>query len=136
MPKRRALPQVLAAQGFAPLVIPVSYNLDLDGTTTRDFPLTRMVFKGKLRAASWVQELDVDGDKTVKVRNLTDGVDLTANLDIDALAADAGADFVLATSGLVVPAGKLVGVVYTVTTAGTVAPGECGITLSWEWIDD
>jgi hypothetical protein len=111
-----------------------TFNLDIDGTATRDFPLFKAPAagpgsSGTLVRATYTQELDADGDKTIKIRNLTTSVDLTNTLDVDALGADAGADMVLASTNVAWKAGDLIGAVYTVTTAGSVAPGECTLTI-------
>lgn len=105
------------------------HNVDLDATATRDFPLFVAMQDGFLRAAFFSQELDTDGDKVIKIRNLTTSVDLTNNLDIDALAADASAAFVLATTNVPWKKGDVIGLVYTVATAGAVAPGEVAISM-------
>lgn len=105
-------------------------HLTITGTATRTVPLWRATRSGKLVRASYAQELDTDGDKTLTLRNATKAVNMSSALDIDALAvlghgeivvnADTSADF---------DVGDLIVAVYTVNTAGTVAPGEAAIAL-------
>jgi len=107
-----------------------NFNVDLDTTATRTVPLFRATKPGRLTKGSFSQELDTDGDKVLKIRNATRAVDMTANLDIDALAALAGAALVVNTDGSADFAeGDLIVAVYTVATAGSVAAGESGIEL-------
>jgi hypothetical protein len=108
-----------------------STNVDLDATATRTVPLFQVPARGErmtLEDANYTQELDADGTKTVKIRNRTKSRDLTAELDVDALAAQASGAFVL-TAGVNkdVDPGDQLELVYTVTVAGTVAPGETAI---------
>ena len=107
-----------------------NFNVDLDTTATRTVPLFRATKPGRLTKGSVAQELDSDGDKTIKIRNATRAVDMTANLDVDALAALAGAPLVVNVDGSADYAeGDLIVAVYTVNTAGSVAMGETGIEL-------
>lgn len=131
---KRDLNKVLVSAGAAvfPEVFVVSINIV--ATATDNFPLIRAPQKMKLISASLFVSTDADGDKTAKIRNLTRSVDLTANLDVDAIAADSGAAFVPVTvaGDLVANAGDLIALVYTVTTAGTVQPGISSITTKWQ----
>ena len=113
------------------MIVEKTCVVDLDGTVTRTVPLFRANRAGKLVAAGYQQELDADGTKDVKIRNATRALDLTAVLDIDALAALAGAAFVLSTTldNRRFNKGDLIQLVYTVTVAGVVAAGETSIDM-------
>lgn len=108
-------------------------QLNIPATATRTIPLFQVPLSGEkmtIEAATFVQELDSDGDKTAKIRNRTKARDLTANLDIDALAAQSAAPFVLGTGvNKDVNPGDQLELVYTVNTAGAVAPGDVGVYL-------
>lgn len=105
-----------------------SFGLDIAGTATRTVPLFRATRKGTLKAATWVQELDADGTKTVTIRNRTKALNMTSALDIAALPAQASAAFAL-TANTAIDAGDQIELVYTVTVAGVTAPGACGVTM-------
>lgn len=138
MAKKRALPQVLAAAGAAPMVVPVHVSLDVDTTASRTFPAFRASFKGKLRAASYMHEVDPIGTSIlVKVRNATKAVDMTADTNVTAVVALGGVDLALVSvqGDLVVNKNDLITVV-TTDTAITTAPAEVNIDLLFEWIKD
>jgi len=130
----RDIHKAIAGAGFAAFPVYVNKSWNQSGATTATIPVFRAPQKMRLLAGTFVQDNDTDGDKVIKVRNLTKTVDQTANLDVDALAADAGADFVLTTvaADLVVNKGDIIGVVYTVTTAGVVQPGEVNVVLKYQ----
>ena len=102
---------------------------DLDTTATRTVSGFRALYPCKLLAASWMQELAVDGAKTVKVRNETRALDITQALTINGLGALGGAALVVIGANADIRRGDIISIVYTVTTAGTVAPGEAAMTL-------
>ncbi len=137
MPRRpRDLSKVTVSPSLAAFPVFHEKGWLQSGTTTVTIPLFRLTNKERLLAATFVQDNDTDGDKVIKIRNLTRSVDLTANLDVDALAADSGADFVLVTveSDLIGNVGDIIGAVYTVTTAGTVQPGELNVLTKWNLV--
>jgi len=134
--KKRALPNVLTAFGFAPLVVPMNIAMDLDGTASRTVPAFKAPFKGRFRSASYMHEVDPVGTSLlVKLRNATKAVDLTADLNVTAIVANGGADFVNATGDLVVNKGDLVTVVST-ATAITTGASETSVVALFEWIKD
>lgn len=99
-------------------------SVDLPGTATRTVPAFRAIRPGRLIAASYAQELDADGTKNIKIRNATRAVDMTAALDVAALAALAGAAMVVNTDGSAdYTIGDLIVFVYTVTVAGASGAG-------------
>ncbi len=107
-------------------------TLNIPGTATRTIPLLKVPPVGfgekmTIEAATFVQELATDGAKLIKIRNRTKARDLTADLTINGLGAQAAASFVLSTTKLNrdVEPGDQLEAVYTVNTAGTVAPGDC-----------
>ena len=105
------------------------FPLAIPGTATLTIVLFRATRPGRLKAAAWVQTGAVDGTKTVKVQNLTLGIDLTAALAINGIAANGGADLVLANPYTGWRKGDVVALVYTVTVAGAVAPGQSTVEL-------
>jgi hypothetical protein len=108
-----------------------TFKADLDGSSTRTVPLLVAQTDLTLRAATFAQELDTDGDKTCHLRNVTQGLNLTDTLDVDALGALGQAAFanIVATP---IKKGDLLALVYTVTTAGTVHPGEVAISAVFD----
>lgn len=134
MATKRDLHKVLAGAGFAVFPALLSHSVNIVATATDNFPLFRAPQKMKLLSANLMVSTDADGDKTAKFRNLTRSVDLTSNLDVDAIAADSAANFVLVTvtGDLIANAGDLIAVVYTVTTAGSVQPGISSFTSKWQ----
>lgn len=106
-----------------------SVPLNVPGNATTTFPLFRATRPGKLKAASWTHSGAVDGTKTVKVRNLTTGVDLTAALEIDGIAALGSSELALAATNVAWSKGDVIGLVYTVAVAGAVAPGQSGLEI-------
>lgn len=109
-------------------------NLDIGGTATRTVPLFRATHRLRIMAAAWMHENAVDGTKTVTIRNLTKGQDLTGALTINGLGALGSAAFV--PNIRIIDAGDRIGLVYTVTVAGTVAPGACNVFLDVERLDE
>lgn len=107
-----------------------NFNLNIPATATRTVPLMRATKPGRLVKASFFQELDADGTKTVQVRNATRGVNMSAALDVAALAAQAGAAIVCNSDGSAdFNENDLLVLVYTVTVAGAVAPGDIAVEL-------
>lgn len=105
-------------------------GIDVPGTATRTVPLFRAVRPGRLVGATWHHELAADGTKTVKVRNSTRGVDMTAAATISGLGALGSVALVPNTDGSADYAvGDAIDLVYTVTVAGTVAAGAAGVQL-------
>lgn len=106
---------------------------NFETTTTADsFVVFYAPFDLKIRAASYSQEDDCAGTNvTGKLRNETTSTDLTATLDLDALGAMAGGNFVV--NDVLVNAGDVVSFV----TAGTIttAPGSVGLMLDIERLD-
>jgi len=84
---------------------------------------------GYLRAADWSCFGATDGVKTALIRNATQNIALSAALTINGLAALARTPFVLAVTNALIKKGDVITVTYTVSTAGTVAPGETSIGL-------
>ena len=91
-----------------------------------------------LKAASFAQELNADGDKTVQIHNATASKDLTTALDADALGALDSSAFTLTatTADLTIASGDFITLVYTVATAGSVACGESSVAMLWEPVED
>jgi hypothetical protein len=105
-------------------------GLDIAGTATRTVPLLRAIRPGRLVGASIRVETAPDGTKTVKIRNNTRGVDMTAALTVSGLAALAGAAFVVNTDGSAdYTIGDSIDLVYTVTVAGTVGLGCAAVAM-------
>lgn len=105
-------------------------GIAIAGTATRTIPLVRAQRGGRLVGATFCQEADTDGTKTAKIRNLTRAVDMTAALDIAALAALAAADFVVNQDGSAdFSKNDLLALVYTVTVAGAAGPTNAGVSL-------
>ena len=102
---------------------------DLDTTATRTVSAFRALYPCKLLAATWMQELAVDGAKTVKIRNETRTLDLTQQLTINGLGALGSAVFTVIPANADIRKGDVISIVYTVTTAGTVAPGESAVNM-------
>lgn len=101
----------------------------IPGTATRTVSGFRALYAGKLLAASWMQELAVDGAKTVAIRNETRALLMTAQLTINGLGALGGAAFVIVAANADFRKGDIISVVYTVNTAGTIGPGEASTTM-------
>lgn len=133
MPKRD-IHKVLAGAGFAVFPQTLVSDINIVATVTDNFPLVKAPAKMKLLSGSMMVSTDADGDKTAKIRNLTKAVDLTTNIDVDAIVADGAADFTLVTvpADIVANKGDLIALVYTVTTAGVVQPGISAITTRWQ----
>lgn len=99
MPKKpRRLGKVLAAAGFAADVDFLTFTFTNSTTADATFLLARMP-KCKVRSATYVQTADATAvtSYTATLVNATGPVNVTAALDIKAIAATAGADFVLST---------------------------------------
>lgn len=108
-------------------------TLSLTGTSTKTVPLWVAQRGGTLRSGDWAAEGATDGAKTVTIKNATQNVNLTAALTINGVAALARASFALASTNVAINPGDVIVAVYTVNTAGSVAPGESAVTLT---IDD
>lgn len=111
------------------MIFPIHGVFDLDGTADRTVVLFRAPFPGRLLAATWGQELAVDGAKVISLRNATRNVAMTAALTINGLGALGGAAFVLTATNRdrEFSKGDIITAFYDVTTAGTVAAGEAAI---------
>jgi len=109
--------------------------VDLDGSTTRTVAIFAAPFAGAICDAAYTQEKDADGDKTVKLRNLTKGVDITQELDVDALGANGSSTFTIIRAAAEFEELDVVGLVYTVNTAGTVNPEQISISMDLERLD-
>jgi len=106
-------------------------------TTTTTFPLLVCPFRLRVKAASYGQTADAAATAMdLKLRNETQSQDLTAALDIAALGALAGAQFVMDSTGedLICEAGDVINLVNTVDT-GTTAPGEVQVVMDIERLD-
>lgn len=130
----RRLGKVLAAAGFAADVTTVLHSENITGVGTTTYNVFTAPEKMRFRAASYLQAADTDGTKTLKLRNETKSVDLTADLDIDALGANAGAQFVPTTvnGDRYIAKGDRISMVFTETVAGTVDPGEVRVMIELE----
>lgn len=110
------------------------FKLNLAATTTRTVPLMRAPRAGRLVKATVIQELDADGDKVLSIRNATRNVAMTALADLDALAALGSVAMVPNTDGSADFAeGDNLTALYTVNTAGSVAPGETTVVLDVQY---
>lgn len=112
-----------------------SYSVAVTGTATRTIPLFRAVGPGQIcGVASVAQEAATDGTKTVKIRNVTRGVDMTADTAINGLGAGGSTLLALAAQGnRHWRAGDVIALVYTVTAAGAQAPTNLGVDLDLEY---
>jgi len=130
----RRLGKVLAAAGFAADVVTLLHSENITGVATTTFNILRATQKCRFRAASYLQANDTDGTKTIKLRNETKAVDLTAALDVAALGANAGAAFVRTTvlGDRIIAVGDRISLVFTETVAGTVDPGEVRVLIELE----
>lgn len=100
------------------------------GTATVTIPLFVARKAGKLEGADYCAQNATDGAKTVQLVNSTSGVNLTNALSVNGVSALTKAAFVLATTNTDMAVGDVISAVYTVTTAGTVQPGEIAIQAS------
>jgi len=104
-------------------------NLTITTTVTQTLPLLVAETDGDILSADWCPQNAVDGAKTVKIRNQTQGVDYTALLTINGLAALSRTPFVMVNHPALKKGDVLVAV-YTVNTAGSVAPGEASVSMT------
>ena len=135
MRKTRELWANMVNPQFGGPVFPVVVNVEVTGTATDTIPVFVATRDVALRRASIVQEVSPDGQKTLNLRNLTDSEDLATAVDSDALAANTGEAFVLASASDSVDEGDVIGLVYTVATAGTTAPGVVTVVLELELLE-
>lgn len=134
MPKRPIPQRITSPMISAPLVTKV-FGWNQTGTTTVTIPLFVAVRRLKWRSGKYAAQNATDGAKTLQIKNNTRTVFPTAALSVNGIAALAAADFVNSTtdSDLIINTGDVVVGVYTVTTAGTVQPGELRITAELQY---
>lgn len=113
-------------------LLPCNQSLATFATITK--PIMRVSRSGRLVAATYAQELNTAGaTATVKIRNLTRAVDMSAALDVNGKGALYGTDFVVNTDGSADCAkGDLLGVVFTFGT-GSAGPGEFTVLLDVQY---
>jgi N-acetylmuramic acid 6-phosphate (MurNAc-6-P) etherase len=104
-----------------------SYTWTEAGTATRTVPLYICEQDGYIQAADYAASGATDGTKTAQLRNQTQAFNITNALTISALAALARTPFVIATTNAPNKKGDVIVIIYTVTVAGTVSPGEVSI---------
>lgn len=111
------------------------YQLAIGLLVTRTITLFRAVNPGQLCGeATLAQETATDGTKSVKIRNLTRGVDMTEDKAISGLGAGGSTTLALGTVGnRQWRKGDVIAAVYTATVAGAVAPTNLSIDLDMEY---
>lgn len=109
----------------------ITQNLTITSTADATYPLMRALDDGVLNAATFAQQLDATAvtSLTATIRNTTQSKDMTAALDIKALAALGVATFTLTPANCRFKAGDLIVLVYDETGGTVTAPGECSIAL-------
>src|SRR5512142_1145784 len=134
MPKRPIPQRVTSPMISAPLLTKV-FGWNQTGTTTVTIPLFVALRRLKFRSLNYVAQNATDGTKTLQIKNNTRTVFPTAALTVSGIAALTAASFVNSTtdSDLIVNAGDVVVGVYTVTTAGTVQPGELRVSAELQY---
>lgn len=138
MPKNpRSIQKFLMANGFGSLTLEVVVCYNQSGTATVTLPLLVANSKMKIRRATWVAQNATDGTKTAQLKNNTKAGTpffTTPATTVSGLAALAAADLLVTTveSDKVINKSDVLVVVYTVSVAGAVQPGEVRVTLEFQ----
>lgn len=110
-------------------------NIEL-GTATDYYPLWRAPFKCRIAEATYGQLADADGTQYVYIYNATKTEQLTAQLDVDALGALEGDDFVISDPEHVIEEGDFLELYHNYGGGATTGPGYVGIAIDVERLDD
>jgi hypothetical protein len=86
--------------------------------------------------ATYVQLADADGFQYVYIRNKTKTEQLTANLDVDALGANDGGDFVVSDPEHVIDEGDYLELYHFYGGGATTGPSYVGVAIDVERLDD
>lgn len=134
MPNRKPV-QRLTSFAVSALLATKAFKWNQTGSTTATVPLFVAQRRMRIRSASWVAQNATDGAKTCQLKNNTKTVNPSAALTVNGVAALAAAPFVLSTteSDLILNTGDVLVAVYTVTTAGTVQPGEVSVSVEMQY---
>lgn len=116
-------------------VFPTSIVVEVTGTTTDVIPVFVATRNVAIRRASFAQEVSPDGTKTLQLVNLTDTQDLTEEASSDALAADTAFAWTMTSNADLLEEGDVIGLEYTVDTAGTTAPLNVVVVLELELLE-
>jgi hypothetical protein len=104
-------------------------------TSSQEFGVWVAPYKCRIRQAVFLPEVSGDDTQTVKLHNETDAADLSAALDIDALAAWAAAEIVLSDDETIIDQYDAVSLIHAAGSA-TTAAGNCVVALDIERLDD
>lgn len=133
-----SLPRTVVNWKIGPERDMLDWSVSLTGTSTLTVPVFLAPQRLHIRKLAYSASGATDGAKTIKIHNQTQNVDITTALTINGLAALANTPFVMndaagggADSNLYVAPSDVIVAVYTVTTAGAVAPGT--VALSGEF---
>jgi hypothetical protein len=101
--------------------------LSLPGTATLTVPLFVAESDGEIISADYVAQGATDGTKTAQIKNNTQNFNITNALTISGVAALTKAPFVMASTNAPIRKGDVIVLIYTVTVAGAVGPGEAAV---------
>lgn len=109
----------------------ISQNILITATADGNYPLLRALDDGVLNAATFAQQFDATAvtTLTVQIRNATQAINMTAALDIKALAALGVAAFSLTHANCRFKKDDLIVLVYDETGGTVTAPGLCVVAM-------